>query len=166
MDVDDWTGPPAAPEIARALRLTTLQKIGLPVLFIIPILALFGVFGERFAIRAASGSGVAARVSYPDRIHYRQTMPLRIMVWNASTRAADSIMISLDPEFMRAFSAISITPAATRAYTIVLRHVKPGERRVISGDVAGERYGRSDGNVRVAGIAGELCIPVATFVFP
>lgn len=83
MNSDDWTGSPAAPEIPRALRLTTLQKIGLPILFIISVLALFGVFRERYASDAAVGSGMAIRLWYPDRIHYRQTMPLRITVWKA-----------------------------------------------------------------------------------
>ncbi|HEX2167380.1 MAG TPA: hypothetical protein VHG09_09145, partial [Longimicrobiales bacterium] len=55
--VDDLPDPPGPPEIERKLSMYRFQLIGLPFLLAIPLLALFGVFGEsRSDLRAESGS--------------------------------------------------------------------------------------------------------------
>ncbi|HEV2642191.1 MAG TPA: hypothetical protein VGT98_05775 [Candidatus Elarobacter sp.] len=166
MDAERREGPPAPPELPRALRLTTLQRVGLPILFAIPVLALFGVFGEHFASVRAGGNGVALAMRYPDRAHYRQPVTLAISVRNTSTRTADSLVVSLDTAFLAAFTAGRFSPPVDATGSLALRNVAPGEARVITAEVSGDRYWRHSGTVRVHGAGGMLAVPVSTFVFP
>jgi hypothetical protein len=159
-------GPPEPPQVPRALRLTTLQRIGLPVLFAIPILALFGVFGEHFATAHAEGAGLAITMRYPDRAHYRQPVSFRLSMRNVSSQPLDTITVTLDTAFMRAFSDVSVSAPLNGAYVARITHLAPGETRAISATVSGERYGRHAGVITVAGSHGTARLPVATFVFP
>src|SRR5579875_1969553 len=92
------SGPPPAPEIPRSIRFTALQRVGIPILFGIPILALFGVLGERYTVQSAQGSDATVRIEYPTLIHFRQSLSLHIQVTNDAPRAADTIIVSLDPQ--------------------------------------------------------------------
>lgn len=159
-------GPPDPPAIPRALRLTRLQRVGLPVLFAVPILALFGVFGEHFTTAHAEGGGLVVDMRYPNRVHYRQPMSFRLSVRNASAQPADTIKVSLDTAFMRAFSDVSISAPLNGAYVARITDLAPGETRAISAMISGERYGRHAGVIVVNGPAGTARLPVATFVFP
>lgn len=158
--------PPDPPRLARAFRLTTVQCVGLPALFAIPILALFGVFGERYTDARASGVGVTAAIHYPSRIHYRQPLAFRITVENTGADTSDSIVVSLDPRFMRAFTAIEVSAPMSASYRFTLRDVAPHERVNIDGEVSGDRYWRSTGALQARGPEGTVHIPVSTFVFP
>jgi hypothetical protein len=158
--------PPEAPSLPRRIRLTTVQRCGLPVLFAIPVLALLGLFGERFSDARAEGNGLSVAIQYPSRIHYRQPLSFRFTVRNMGATTADSIVVSLDPRFMRAFTAVQLSAPVEPTYRIKLANVASGERRSVSGDVSGDQYWGSAGVVRVAGPNGELRLPVSTFVFP
>jgi hypothetical protein len=158
--------PPEPPDLPRVFRLTQVQHWGLPILFAIPLLALLGVFGEQYSDASGAGSGLAAAIHYPSRIHYRQSLSFRVTVQNTAATAADSIVVFLDPSFMRAFTAVQLSAAVRAPYSIKLEHVAAGERRSVFGELAGERYWSSAGVVRVSGPQGQLSIPVSTFVFP
>ncbi|MEO6778082.1 MAG: hypothetical protein ABI194_01405 [Gemmatimonadaceae bacterium] len=158
--------PPAPPRLARAFRLTTVQRVGLPALFAIPILALFGVFGERYTDARASGVGLTAAIHYPSRIHYRQPLAFRITIENTGADTADSVVVSLDPRFMRAFTSVEMSAPMSAPYRFTLRRVAPHERVSIDGEVSGDRYWRSTGALEARGPEADVHIPVATFVFP
>jgi len=88
-------GPPEPPPGTARLRLTRLQLFGLPVLFLVPILALFGLLGEHFTTAHARGAGVALDARYPDRAHYRQPLSMRLHVRNETTTRMDTVTIVL-----------------------------------------------------------------------
>lgn len=159
-------GPPDPPPVPRALRLTTLQRIGVPVLFAIPILALFGVFGEHFTTTHADGAALAIAMRYPDRVHYRQPMSFRLSMRNVTARPLDTITVTLDTAFMRAFSDVSVSAPLNGAYVARITNLAPGETRAISATVSGERYGRHAGVITVTAVQDTARVPVATFVFP
>lgn len=158
--------PPAAPALPRRLRFTTVQRAGLPVLFVIPVLALFGVFGERFGDVRGDAPGVSVAIHYPTTVHYRQPLALSIRVTNTSDRTADSVTVSLDPRFMKAFTGVTFSAPLSGPYAVRLQQLRPGETRTISGQVEGDRYWRSSGDVSVEGPEGRVTLPVSTFVFP
>ncbi len=160
------SGPPPAPDIPRSIRFTTLQRVGIPILFGIPILALFGVLGEHYRTARASGENVSVRFEYPDRIHYRQQLSMNLEVRNNSPYLVDTLMVSLDPSFMRAFTATEFSPPVITAFSVPLIHVGPGETRVIAAEISGDDYGSHAGWLRVRSPTGELKMPISTFVFP
>lgn len=162
----DSRGPPAPPTIERRLRLTQLQHFGLPFLFLVPILALFGLLGEHFTTAHAEGAGVAVDVRYPDRAHYRQPLSIRLSVRNTSPARMDTVTVVLDSTFMDAFSDVSMSAPLDGAYVARLTALAPGETRVITAMVSGEDAGRHAGAVRVTSPLGNVAARVATFIFP
>ena len=72
--------PPPAPSINLKIQLTLKQRIGLPILLAVPILALFGIFGETQAHAHAASGSIDLEVSYPARFRYRQVQSLRVSV--------------------------------------------------------------------------------------
>lgn len=159
-------GPPEPPPGTAQLRLTRLQWFGLPVLFLVPILALFGVLGERFATVHARGAGVALDVRYPDRAHYRQPLSLRVHVRNDSPTKMDTVTVTLDSAFMSGFSDVSVSATLNGAYVARLTDLAPGESRLLNAMVAGEKAGPHAGFISVTTPLGTLRAPAATFVFP
>ncbi len=158
--------PPQPPQLPRALRLTTVQRFGLPILFAIPLLALFGLFGERYADARAAGHNLSADVHYPSLLHYRQPLAFRLSVQNTGATAADSIIVTFGPEFMRAFTAAQMAPPFQGPYSVSLRNVRAGESQIVTGTVSGDKYWRNNTWVRITGPDGELQIPLSAFVYP
>lgn len=158
--------PPQPPDVPRRLRLTLLQRIGIPVLVAIPIVAMTSLLGEHFTAVTKAASGIALRVEYPDRIHYRQPMPFRVTVKNIGAAPIDTVHVRISPEFMRAYTNVSLSVSLEGAYAFDLRDIAPDSERVISGTVEGERYGSSDGIARAYTRAGEVRVPLHAFVFP
>jgi hypothetical protein len=162
--------PPPAPLISRRLAPTPKQWIGLPLLAAIPILTLFGVFGERRAIGRASSSAIEMTVNYPDRFRYRQVQPLDVSVRNVSGRAIDSVTVSLDTAYISRFSSVRIDPAPRVAYEVSLGHLAPGESRIVAAELWGQHYGAHRGRIiaTVPGVtrADTLSVDIRTIVFP
>jgi hypothetical protein len=159
-------GPPTPPTIQRRLQLTRLQHFGLPFLFLIPILALFGLLGEHFTTAQADGAGVALHMRYPDRAHYRQPLTVRLSVRNETPSRMDTVTVVLDSAFMAGFSEVSMSAPLDGAYVARLTALAPGETRVITAMVSGEDAGRHAGTVSVTSPLGTVSTRVATFIFP
>lgn len=166
MRAEHRAGPPEPPELPRALRLTLLQRIGLPFLFAIPVLALFGVFGEHYADLRATGGGVDLAMHYPDRMHYRQPLTLQITMRNVTAATADSVTLEPDASFFAAFPMARFSPPLDASQRIVFHDVAPGTSRTITVEIAGDRYWRRRGRMLVDGPGGGLQVPLSIFVFP
>lgn len=163
---DGGPQPPRAPAITRRLALTRKQRIGLPLLMAIPILTLFGVFGEqRSSVHAASRS-LDMTVLYPARFRYRQIQSLDVTVRNASDQTIDTISVSLDTAYISRFSSVRIEPTPRTAFTVPLTGVRPGESRLISAELWGERYGRHTGRIVATARSDTASATVRTIVFP
>jgi hypothetical protein len=169
----EWQGPPQPPEIDRRLRFQRVQAIGVPILLLLPTLALLGVF-DGTGTKSAEGSGLRVTVEYPARVRYRSREPLTVSVENTGGRALAEATVRFDRDFLRAFSGVSLMPepeAVTREHFVVtLRDIRPGEARRVSGELEAEAYGRHRGAVEV--VPGEdgggeaVRIPVETITYP
>jgi len=166
MDETERRGPPEPPPGTPRLRLTRLQRLGLPILFLIPILALFGLLGEHFTEAHARGAGVALDARYPDRAHYRQPLSIRLHVRNETATKLDTVTVVLDSAFMSGFSDVSMSATLNGAYIARLTALAPGESRQLNAMVSGEKAGRHAGAISVTTPLGTIRTPVATFVFP
>jgi hypothetical protein len=158
--------PPPPPAIQRRLALTRKQKLGLPFLVAIPILTLFGVFGERQAETRIATTDFAASIRYPERFRYRQVQSLDVTVTNLSPNELDTVTVSLDTAYISRFSSVRIEPAPTTAFVVDLVHVRPGTSRLVSAELWGERYGRQHGVITVATKRGSASASISTLVFP
>ena len=159
--------PPAAPKIERRLRLYPLQAIGIPILALPAVLALFGVFGERRASVEAAGGALELRVDYPERYRYMTIDNLEILVRNVSAAAIDTLTVGIDSTYVSGFSQVTFVPGADEAYEVDLLGVEPGEWRRVHLELQGEDYGRHRGRVRATtGGADTVGVEISTRIFP
>jgi hypothetical protein len=158
--------PPRAPSITRRLALTRKQLIGLPLLAAIPILTLFGVFGEHQSTARTASHALEMTIRYPARFRYRQIQPLDVTVRNASDQTIDTVDVSLDTAYISRFSSVRIEPAPRSAFVVTLTGMRPGESRLISAELWGERYGRHEGRIVATARADTASATVRTIVFP
>jgi hypothetical protein len=158
--------PPSPPTVRRRLALTRKQKLGLPVIIAIPILTLLGVFGEHRGETHATSRSIGVEIRYPDRFRYRQVESLDIMVWNRTGSEIDTIQVWIDTAYVTRFSSVRIEPEPIGAFSIDLLHVKPGESRLVTAELWGERYGRHRGQIIVSTHRDTATAVISTFVFP
>lgn len=157
---------PAPPEIPRRITFTRKQWIGLPLIMLVPILTVLGVFGEHRAEVRASGASLSLVVRYPDRFRYRQVQQLDISVRNASPRRIDTLRVSLDTGYISRFSSVRIVPAPHSAFVVDLTSVAAGETRLVTAELWGEQYGRHRGRVIASAGSDSEIVDLNTFVFP
>jgi len=157
---------PRAPVGAPRWKLTRKQWVGLPALALVPVLALFGVFGERSATITAATPSLGVRVTYPERFRYRQSERLEIAVTNRSTRVLDSVRVSLDTAYLARFEDVRVAPAPRTPYEVWLAPIAPGETRLVVVELTGKRYWRHAGSLGVAMGDERASFRISSLVFP
>ena len=64
--------PPEAPDVERQFKQYVYQWIGIPLIMLIPVLSMLGVFGETMASTAAEEAGILALdADYISRFRYK-----------------------------------------------------------------------------------------------
>ena len=157
---------PRAPAGAPRLVLTRKQWVGIPVLALIPALALAGVFGDRTAIAGAATPSLGVTVTYPERMRYRETAQLEIAVTNRGVRALDSLRVSLDAAYLAGFTNVHVQPAPLGLYEVALAHVAPGETRRVEVEITGNRYWRRSATFVAATGDERAAVRFSSLVFP
>jgi hypothetical protein len=158
--------PPRPPTTRTRLALTRKQYLGLPLLATIPVLALFGVFGERRADASSASHVLEMRVRYPSRFRYRQIESLDVTVRNISGRTLDTVSVSIDTAYITRFSNVRIEPAPREPFVVVLIHLRPMESRLVTAELWGAQYGSHSGRISASAQADTVSTLVNTFVFP
>lgn len=158
--------PPQPPSHDRRLELNALQLIGAPILALIPILAMAGLFGESWTSGSARGASVGLRVEYPTRFRSRLSKPISVVVENHSTDVLDTVEVSFDSTFVDRFPAIVFVPAPRDAYVVSLANVKPQEERRVHVEIDGDRVGRHRGRVVARTRDDSAAVELRTIVFP
>lgn len=161
--------PPQAPEVERRLHVHPLQLFGVPVILMVPLLALLGVFGETTSVTSASSPSITMEVEYPTRFRYKTIDTIDITVHNVSGTEVE-LQVRVPKSYLDAFSNVAVTPQPTRVtsehYIVELGGVQPDATRVVSIEVQAERYGPTSGLIS-AGPGDEPAeARIETFVFP
>lgn len=163
----DILQPPKAPEIDRRFHLRRWQWIGIPLLLLVPVLAVIGFFGETRATAHARTSELAIQVEYPTRYRYKMINSLRLNVTNTSPGQLDTVTGLLDTSYPARFSTVVAIPPFEHPYSIPIVGLKPDEVRRVRVELQGEHYGRHTGELRItAGGADTAVIKLSTFIFP
>lgn len=159
--------PPDPPEIDRRFRLYRYQWIGLPLMMLVPVLALFGVFGQSWDTAAGATAELEMELRYPSRFRYKQLNEMDVYVTNTSGRQLDRVTVAFDTAYINRFSTVTFVPPATGAYEVELTKVEPNERRLIRVELQGEEYWLHRGRIEAWPAGGDtLRLPVRTVVFP
>jgi hypothetical protein len=157
---------PRAPTDTPHIRFTRKQWIGLPILTLIPLLALFGVFGNSTGSTAVASPSIGVTITYPDRMRYRQTERLDITVINRGARTLDSVLVSVDTSYLSRFIGVHANPSPTIDFGVPLSFLQPGESRLIAIELTGDRYWRHPGTVTLSAGAERTTVTFSTLVFP
>ena len=137
--------PPQPPNVRRAIRLTWGQRILLPLLLAVVLLALAGAFGEsRADIHATSGS-LDVRLTCPSRLRYRQSQSLELEVRNSGGARLDEVRVGLDQDYLSHFAAVHVMPPDQPAATVSLGPLEPGAAARMTIELAGDDYWRHRG---------------------
>ncbi len=171
---DDRRGhpePPQPPEIQRKVQFSRTQLIGVPLLMLLPILALFGVFDDSLHTATEQSPGVELMVEYPTRTRYKAPQSLEVSVRNTSAEALDDVTVTFDRAYIDAFEDVTFTPDVSeisdQVYQVQLDDVPPGDMRRITVDLKPRSYGTQRGTIAVSSTnSGEPQVAVDTFVFP
>lgn len=167
----DNSRPPEPPETSRKIQFHLVQLIGIPLILIIPVLALFGVFGESEEKVGAANSEFEMQVEYPSRFRYKQINPLEVSLRNISSNKIPVLTVAFDRSYISEFSETQFTPDVKDVtgtnYKVELRDIEPGETRRVSVSLQGEHYGLHKGAVTALAENGSKAeVKVSTFIFP
>jgi len=157
---------PPPPSIPRKLQLSRKQWIGFPIILAIPIVALFGLFGERTVFARVKSASLDVAVSYPERFRYRQVQPLHLTIRNLASHPLDTITVSFDTAYISRFSSVRFDPPTKNADVVELTDVKPMESKFIAVELWGQNYGLHRGTIVARAGADSAMVRIRTFVFP
>lgn len=161
---------PPAQDFQRKLQFHRAQRIGIPLIMLIPILALLGLFGESYAEVRASGDALELRVEYPIRNRYWMATFIEISVRNTSISAIEMLTVNLDRVYVDSFSETDFTPnvddTTDEFYQIEFSDVQPNETRRVKIQLRGRDYGRQMGSIRATSDTDAVEVAVDTFIFP
>jgi hypothetical protein len=165
------SGPPDAPEIKRRLMFHPLQLIGMPLVILIPVLALLGFFGETQQNRQISSPDFGLYVEYYDRTRYQSEAMVRAAVRNLTDEPIPAVTVAFDRDYIDSFSEVTMMPdvrqITERDYEVELTNLLPGQTYWITLDMKGEKYGQHQGSVTVEAEGLESVeVNLSTFIFP
>ena len=168
---DEGQEPPQAPDIPRQWKFYTYQYIAIPLLLLIPVLALLGVLGETSTTVEAANEGLVLRVHYSDRAHYEAYNHIQVTVRNDLASDITGAAVEFDRVLLDQFSQLSINPSLTEitdtVYRVELNEIEAGGERVITVDYQPDTNGAHESWVRVVadGIT-PVQAELSMFVFP
>ena len=148
-----------------------LQLIGIPLMMLIPILALLGVFGETVHEVTEAGRELEMHVRFPARFRYKMIDSITVSVRNASNQPITSVNITFDRAYIESFSTVTFIPSVKQVtetvYIVELTNLRPGEVQVVSLSVQAEKYGNHQGVITVKPDGEEgLQARLTTLTFP
>jgi hypothetical protein len=163
--------PPRPPEIERRIQLSRVQQIGIPLLLLFPILALFGVFGNTLGTATNTSGPIELTVEYPNRTRYQARQAIEIAVRNTTDQALTGVTVNLDRDYLDAFEDVTFTPEVTAitdaAYHVDLTDLPPGDVRYLTVELRPHSYWAHQGTISAGSPEAESTdVEVRTFVFP
>jgi hypothetical protein len=162
--------PPQPKEQKRSLRFYSYQVIGIPLLFLVPILAVFGVFGETTTMLNSSNGGIELEVKYTNRVLFQGLDGTEIAVRNTSEEVLEMVIISIDKAFLDAYSDVDISPDVSviteEAYLVELSQLQPGQTQFVTIDSRGRLIGNHQGTIRATANDLSTSVTLEVFIIP
>jgi len=154
------------PQVTRRLHFRRLQWFGVPLLAILPAMALSGLFEPQVSQQQVQRGGLRMLVQYPTRLLIRERATVEIQIDNQSSRTADGIHVVLPREYFEAFTDAHVLPSPDRHECNPQARLSPGEGCRLAINFEAERYWQHQGDV-VAKVGGQsLKISLRTLVYP
>ncbi len=168
---NDQPHPPDPRTIAKKWQFYRMQWVGIPLILLIPVLALLGVFGESEQKVDVANNTFSVHINYPTRYRYKMINNIEVSLENISNQTMPTVTVSLNADYVNRFSTITFHPSLTSVkngqYEVELTEVRTGETRLVTIELQGEAYFQHEGVVSVTAAAvPTLRVPIQTFIFP
>jgi hypothetical protein len=158
--------PPQPPAIDRRIRLGWPQLVGFPILFLLPLLAITGLLGERWRTIGIETGELEARIEYPDRFRSRLDRPMTVRIRNRSGSVMDSLDVAFDPAYLERFAAVAFIPEPRAGYVVSLAGIRPDETRLVRIELEGGIVGRHRGRIVFRSPRDSAAVVIQTTVLP
>lgn len=175
---EEATQPPQPPSVKKRFQFTKAQWIGMPVILLIPVLALIGLFDTHSTRVTATVGDLQITVEHPTSVRYKRNEPISIVVQNLSASTFPTVTVAIDNAYINGFSTVTFTPdvdeVTADAFILHLEDVQPNESRRIAIEIQGEHYWGHTGTVTAKATAKATAevhdthaeVMISTFVFP
>jgi hypothetical protein len=151
----------------RRVHLYRGQWIGLPLLLLLPVLAMAGVFGEGRSTQTYTDQLVRFELDYPTRLRARQHSHITVRVERLAGNAADTIRVEFDPAWLDHFTELTIVPEPARPWIVELAGLERGDTAVVRVGLEANSHWRRSGRIRLSHAGGATHdVATTTFIFP
>jgi hypothetical protein len=154
------------PVVSSNIQTWRFQWIGIPLLIMIPILSLLGVFDRGTNIKKIEGHDFKAKIEFPGKLRDGEVEYIRIEVTNTSSKQLDKISAGLNREYFAKFSDVTFFPEANDIYEVELKEIPSGQSRYIDIKVKAREFGTYKGELKLTTKNSSFKISLTTFVFP
>lgn len=163
--------PERAPDIERRVAFRPTQAIGLPLILILPVLALFKVFDTTPARIVGEADGLRLELKYLERLRYRSFDPMEVTLVNETGGTLAKVKVTVDRNYVDRFFQPQFLPDVAEqdenGYVVEIDDFKSGDRRTVSLYLEADEVGRKDGRVIAEAEEGpRVEASFSTFVFP
>lgn len=163
--------PPPPPEMERKLKFYPYQWITIPLMILLPLLAMTGIL-DNYTDQITSGNDtLQVQISYPARTMYRTRGTIIIDVRNLSDNTLTGLTVSVDRSFLTAFGDVQFTPddldITDTAYILSLDNLPSGATQRITVHYEPDHYWQHSGTLTAdAAEAAPVQVNLTTFVLP
>lgn len=154
------------PVVSSKIQTWRFQWIGIPLLIMIPILSLWGVFDRRTNIKTIEGHEFKAKIEFPAKLRDGEVEHIRIEVTNTSNKPLDKISAGLNREYLEKFNDVTFVPELNDNYEVELKEIPSGQSRYVDIKVKAREYGTYKGELRLTTKNSSFKTSLSTFVFP
>lgn len=156
-----------SPKRKPKFRMWHYQWIGLPLLFLIPALALLGVFGSQNKKIEFSGEALEGSIEYPEKLRFGQSEFVRLEIKNPNDSAISNLTIAFDKKYIEEFAENSFTPEVQSNYEVKNVEIPANESESFEVRVKAGPPGSHSGKITIRNNKKEfLSKEISTYVFP
>jgi hypothetical protein len=159
------------PDMQAGFKLYPHQMIGIPILLLIPFLAVLGLFGISTEQKYEATDNVAVTVEYPTRFRYKQTNAIQVSITNQTSSTLNEVLVQVDRSYIDQFSDVVFTPQVSRItddfYEVNLTNIAANDTQYVHVAIQAQQAGIHKGNIVVQPSVGDSVeVNLQTWAFP
>ncbi|MDF3057131.1 MAG: hypothetical protein K0R17_1346 [Rariglobus sp.] len=159
------------PGFQRRVVFDRRQGIGLLLLLVLPVLALFQQLGDRVQTLEASGDGLVLRAEAPMSARYGDALQLRLTLIGPAGPEARRVNVEIAEDYLARFTDVNSRPEMVRftdkAGMLEQELPREGGSVPVVIELTPEEYGWARGYVRASLASGaSVELAIKTFVYP
>lgn len=156
--------PPQPPELPKRFRLHPHQMWGLPLIMLLPILAISGALEDHTRIASHRTASLEWTVEYPSQFKFKQSHYLKLKARNISDSKLDTVIVGLDSAYLAKFTQITILPEPENGHSVIFTDLAAGEKREVLVDIEAKHYGTQRGTFSVETKGERTSTPISTYI--